>query len=226
MTWHRGRRPRSSGCGTLSGSGSRAARCSCRTGRRTIEQQRKAWNAYQNGTGPRGVPIGSPLMCGALPWTGGVSVGIAGGGERRERPRELVARELRPVRLRRGRVTGFSRPEPWHYEYQGNPWDGSALAAMTSTEAETLSPCSSESMTTNQSRRSGSPSWSASSSGFRDAGRTEVRARREGPGAGHEPGDAHPDPGGREGDGPDAGLLFGRWRPGRHRVHVRQIRWT
>lgn len=118
-------------------------------GRRTIEQQRKAWNAYQNGTGPLAAypdPSAPHVRGVALDlrdsWD---SPGVATGWNER-------ADWLRANCGRFGFVAagyGFSRPEPWHYEFQGNPWDGSALAAMTSTEeAETLSPWEDEDMTT------------------------------------------------------------------------------
>ena len=118
-------------------------------GRRTIEQQQKAWDAYQNGTGKLAAPPNP-----SAPHVRGVALdlrdswdspGVATGWNER-------ADWLRANCGRWGFAAtgyGFSQVEPWHYEYQGDPWDGSALAAMTSTEeAEILSPWEEEDMPT------------------------------------------------------------------------------
>lgn len=105
-------------------------------GLRTIAQQRKAWNAYQNGTGKLAAypdPSAPHVRGVALDlrdsWD---SPGVATGWNER-------ADWLRANCGRwgfRAAGYGFSPVEPWHYEYQGDPWAGGAPAGAASIKEE------------------------------------------------------------------------------------------
>ena len=95
-------------------------------GLRTMQQQQALWEAYQNGTGnlaaypdPSAPHIRGVALDLRDSWN---SPGVATGWNER-------ADWLRSNCGRWGFAAtgyGFSSVEPWHYEYQGDPWNGTA----------------------------------------------------------------------------------------------------